>query len=68
MDARVVFPRRQEAARKVATLQIKTIPSFLCDFSSCEISWIWRSDIQGLSRARASARALLADLSLDEKI
>lgn len=45
LGARVVFPRRPEAARKVPTLQIKTIQSFLCDFSSCEISWIWRSDI-----------------------
>lgn len=63
MDAHV-FPRRPEAVRKVPTLQIKTIPSFLCDFSSCEISWIWRSDIQGLS----STRALLADISFEEKI
>lgn len=35
------------AVRKVPTLQIKTTPSFLCDFSSCEISWICPLDIAG---------------------
>lgn len=35
------------AVRKVPTLQIKTTPSSLCDFSSCEISWICLLDIAG---------------------